>query len=81
LFGQPGELSLQVADPSAEPAQFGAQALVRPADVAETSLSHDERSSSRPGDRARVQAACTAGGDGMEKAADGRKTRRVSAAG
>jgi hypothetical protein len=35
LFGQPGELGLQVADPPAEPAQFGGQALVRPADVAE----------------------------------------------
>jgi hypothetical protein len=35
LFGQPGELGLQVADPSAESAQFGGQTLVRAADVAE----------------------------------------------
>jgi hypothetical protein len=65
---QPGELSFQVADPLAQAAQFGRDALVRPADVAEKSLSHDGRSSLPSWHHARLEARCMTDGDRMEKA-------------
>jgi hypothetical protein len=65
---QLGELGLQVADPLAETAQLSGQALVRAADVAEKSLSHDGRSSFPSWHHARLKARCTADGDRMEKA-------------
>jgi len=67
FFLQPGELSFQVADPLAQAAQFVGDALVRPADVAEKSLSHDGRSSLPSWHHARLKARCTTDGDRMEK--------------
>jgi hypothetical protein len=83
LFLQPGELSLQVADPLAETAELGGHALVRPADVAEKSLSHDGCSSSPSWHHARLKARCMTDGDRMEIAAGPKSARRpeVSAAG
>jgi hypothetical protein len=65
---QAGELGLQIADPLAQTAQFGGDALVGPADVAEKSLSHDGRSSLPSWHHARLKARCTTDGDRMEKA-------------
>ena len=45
FFLQPGQLSFQVAYPPAKTLQLGSHLLVRPADVAEDSLRHDEISS------------------------------------
>jgi hypothetical protein len=60
-------LGLQIADPPAETAQLGRETLVRPADVAEKSLSHDGRSSFPSWHHAQLKATCMADGDRMEE--------------
>jgi hypothetical protein len=71
FFLQPGDPGFQVAYPLAKTMQLGSHALVRPADMAEDSLRHDEVPPTWvkriPCHRTCLQTMCIACGGGMEK--------------